>query len=451
MPAAFSTRNLSGNPQHADGAPNTPARLSLPGEYRAPEEEEILSRLIEGTPTVHATTSGFFPGDSQREAQYRMLGELGAPNIPALALLPARGWRYSLLSRTVAQLEGMDYDIGESGWRLSFGGSSVRSKDAHLARLSWDSDINMLADAAGRLSERAGVPWQGSLNLALLGPVSLGARMHLPRGEAVLSDRGAWRDTVDSMLYCLPSVFARLREALDAAHVPLNLELIEPDLLAAHLGSIRSSSGYSRVRSVPMPELEELYARYALIAAEHGVSLSLNVDGNAVIGPSDSALAKPGLDAMALYRAMSGAVATAEAAPTVDSLPNAESEDRGVEAPEMIFSPDRASTSRMSAAPLSDARRWESAVALLEAGARLRLPVVDHIRDKHKPASIPQRARALYSMLNAVGADPALLSRISVSEENSATMTELSIQDATATLARSVEFARVLTEIAAEA
>ena len=442
MPAAFSTRNLSGNPNNPAGNGETPARLSLPGEYRAPEEEEILSRIIHGAPTVHATTSGFFPGDSQADAQYRLLGELGAPNIPALALLPARGWRYSLLTRTVAQLEGMDYDIGESGWRLSFGGSSVRSKDAHLACLSWESDINILADAAGSLSQRVGAPWHGSMNLALLGPVSLGTRMHLPRGEAVLSDRGAWRDMSESMLYSLPSIFARLREALDAADAPLNLELIEPDVLAAHLGSVRTSSGYGRVRSVPMPELEELYARYASAAAEYGVSLSLSLEGNAITGPSDSALAKPGLDALALYRAMNRAVAS--------SAP--EQGERGaVEAPELIFSPDCASTSRLRAAPLTDARRWESAVALLEAGARLRLPVVDSPVETLRAASIPQRARALYSMLSAVGADPALLSQIRVSEADSEGMTDLSIHQATATLARSVEFARVLTEIAAEA
>ena len=126
--------------------------------------------------------------------------------------------------------------------------------------------------------------------------------------------------------------------------------------------------------------------------------------------------------------------------------------ERGaVEAPELIFSPDRASTSRLRAAPLTDARRWESAVALLEAGARLRLPVVDSPVETLLAASIPQRARALYSMLSAVGADPALLSQIRVSEADSEGMTDLSIHQATATLARSVEFARVLTEIAAEA
>ena len=64
----------------------TPQRLLMPGEYRAPEGDELdereLAALAAERPLVRASGIGPFPGTSLAEARARIEGELGSPHLP---------------------------------------------------------------------------------------------------------------------------------------------------------------------------------------------------------------------------------------------------------------------------------------------------------------------------------------------------------------------------------
>ena len=100
----------SSNRQNVRTEP-TPERLLLPGEYRAPEGDELteqdLAALATERPLVRASGLGDFPGDDLGEAMSRVEGELGAPHLPFLPHLPALGWRSTPLARTLAVCEGL--------------------------------------------------------------------------------------------------------------------------------------------------------------------------------------------------------------------------------------------------------------------------------------------------------------------------------------------------------
>ena len=99
MPAQSSNRqNVRTEPM--------PERLLLPGEYRAPEGDELteqdLAALATERPLVRASGLGDFPGDDLGEAMSRVEGELGAPHLPFLPHLPALGWRSTPQARPLA-------------------------------------------------------------------------------------------------------------------------------------------------------------------------------------------------------------------------------------------------------------------------------------------------------------------------------------------------------------
>jgi methionine synthase II (cobalamin-independent) len=103
----------------------------------------------------------------------------------------------------------------------------------------------------------------GPVKLQATGPWTLAAALQLPRGEPVLSDRGAVRDLVDSLTEGVRAHVAELRKRLPGA-VPV-LQLDEPSLPAVLAGEIRRSSGATTIGAVAESTAEDVLR--ALVAA----------------------------------------------------------------------------------------------------------------------------------------------------------------------------------------
>ena len=154
----------SSNRQNVRTEP-TPERLLLPGEYRAPEGDELteqdLAALATERPLVRASGLGDFPGDDLGEAMSRVEGELGAPHLPFLPHLPALGWRSTPLARTLAVCEGLAFDGASFGWRMVHSGGRG-ARESALAQDRLLSDINLLADRVGAQKKRFTSSAEGS-------------------------------------------------------------------------------------------------------------------------------------------------------------------------------------------------------------------------------------------------------------------------------------------------
>ena len=146
----------SSNRQAARTEP-VPERLLLPGEYRAPEGDELteqdLAALATERPLVRASGLGDFPGDDLGEAMSRVEGELGSPHLSFLPHLPALGWKSTPLARTLAVCEGLAFDGASFGWRMVHSGGRG-ARESALAQDRLLSDINLLADRVGAQKKR---------------------------------------------------------------------------------------------------------------------------------------------------------------------------------------------------------------------------------------------------------------------------------------------------------
>lgn len=195
--------------------------------------------------TVRASGLGSWAGDKAIDAVTRIRGELGDPHISYLPELPDRGYRASLLARSIAVLEGLSADATASGWRLTTGFAAEGS----YARSLLESDINVLADVVGKEAGTSVAP----VKIRLLGPLSMAASTYLTSGERVLSDYGARADVGQSLVAGLEGLIGLLRQAVLGA--PLLIQFDEPLLVPLATGTIPTSSGYRTLRSVPRHEL----------------------------------------------------------------------------------------------------------------------------------------------------------------------------------------------------
>lgn len=223
-----------------------------PALYLPTDAEMLAIRKDTETPvtfekhlTVRASGLGSWAGKNVIDAVTRIRGELGDPHISYLPDLPDRGYRASLLARSIAVLEGLSADATASGWRLTTGFAAEGS----YARSLLESDINALADVVGRESGQSASP----VKVRLLGPLSLAASTYLTSGERVLSDHGARADVAQSLMAGLDNLTHLLRQAVPGA--PLLIQFDEPLLTPVAAGTIPTSSGYRTLRSVPRHEL----------------------------------------------------------------------------------------------------------------------------------------------------------------------------------------------------
>ena len=431
MPAQYSSRQ-------AVRTEPTPERLLLPGEYRAPEGDELteqdLAALATERPLVRASGRGDFPGDDLGEAMSRVEGELGAPHLPFLPHLPALGWRSTPLARTLAVCEGLAFDGASFGWRMVHSGGRG-ARESALAQDRLLSDINLLADRVGAQKKRFGSGQTPVYKIQLVGPLTLAASIYLPGGERVISDAGASRDLLESFLEGLERWVESLREALQAPQALIAVQLDESEFQRLLEGSIPTVSGFRSLSALQPHYYQQVYRRVAERFAELNLQLILDVDGTALKPVQELKLLtqpRPALDAVALLKAM---------------------QVEGAAACALLLHPDRArlkGPGMLQVPPLSDPRSWEPAAQLLEAQAQLWLPVVTSAR-------VPDQVRRLYSLWREVGLEPKQLSAVGLMADerpqtgavpSASTSGTVSVLDATASLARVTECARALAECA---
>lgn len=415
-----------------------PERLLLPGEYRAPEGDELteqdLAALATERPLVRASGRGDFPGDDLAEAMSRVEGELGAPHLPFLPHLPALGWRATPLARTLAVCEGLAFDGVSFGWRMVHSGGRG-ARESALAQDRLLSDINLLADRVGAQKKRFGSGQASVYKIQLVGPLTLAASIYLPGGERVISDAGASRDLLESFLEGLERWAASLREALQAPQALIAVQLDESEFQRLLEGSIPTVSGFRSLSALQPHYYQQVYRRVAERFAELNLQLILDVDGTALKPVQELKLLtqpRPALDALALLKAMQ----VEGAAPCA-----------------LLLHPDRArlkGPGMLHVPPLSDPRSWEPVAQLLEAQAQLWLPVVTSAR-------VPDQVRRLYSLWREVGLEPTQLNALGLmadehpqtgSVPSAPTPGMVSVLDATASLARVTDCARALAECA---
>ena len=415
-----------------------PERLLLPGEYRAPEGDELteqdLAALATERPLVRASGRGDFPGDDLSEAMSRVEGELGAPHLPFLPHLPALGWRSTPLARTLAVCEGLAFDGASFGWRMVHSGGRG-ARESALAQDRLLSDINLLADRVGAQKKRFGSGQTPVYKIQLVGPLTLAASIYLPGGERVISDAGASRDLLESFLEGLERWVESLREALQAPQALIAVQLDESEFQRLLEGSIPTVSGFRSLSALQPHYYQQVYRRVAERFAELNLQLILDVDGTALKPVQELKLLtqpRPALDAVALLKAM---------------------QVEGAAACALLLHPDRArlkGPGMLQVPPLSDPRSWEPVAQLLEAQAQLWLPVVTSAR-------VPDQVRRLYSLWREVGLEPMQLSAVGLMADerpqtgfvpSASTSGTVSVLDATASLARVTECARALAECA---
>ena len=430
----------SSNRQNARTEP-VPERLLLPGEYRAPEGDELteqdLAALATERPLVRASGLGDFPGDDLGEAMSRVEGELGSPHLPFLPHLSALGWKSTPLARTLAVCEGLAFDGVSFGWRMVHSGGRG-ARESALAKDRLLSDINLLADRVGAQKKRFTSGVEGSAavyKIQLVGPLTLAASIYLPGGERAISDAGANRDLLESFLEGLERWVESLREALQAPRALIAVQLDESEFQRLLEGSIPTVSGFRSLPSLQPHYYQQVYRRVAERFAELNLQLILDVDGTALKPVQELKLlsqARPTLDALALVKAMQVEGATPCA---------------------LLLHPDRArlkGPGMLQVPPLSDPRSWEPVAQLLEAQAQLWLPVVTSAR-------VPDQVRRLYSLWREVGLEPTQLNALGLmadehpqtgSVPSAPTPGMVSVLDATASLARVTDCARALAECA---
>lgn len=228
------------------------SRPTRPALYLPTDAEMLAARKDLESPltfdehlTVRATGLGAWAGDDVFDAVTRVRGELGEPHISYLPELADRGYRATLLARSIAALEGLSADGTAAGWRLTGGYAA----EGDAARSLLESDINILADVVGKESGAA----PGTIKLRLFGPLSLAASTYLTNGERVLSDHGARRDLAEAQRAGFHSLVKLLRQAVPGAQVQVQVE--EPLLVEVAAGQLPTSSGYRTLRAVPRHEL----------------------------------------------------------------------------------------------------------------------------------------------------------------------------------------------------
>ncbi|MGW9551209.1 hypothetical protein ACWG8W_09185 [Citricoccus zhacaiensis] len=217
-------------------------------------------------PAVRATLLGAWTGTDPVSASRDLLNALGAPHLPVLPELPARGPGSDAIGRTAALLEELAVDLQPHGWRLV----PEPGMDHRRAVSALTTDRHALTDVAGE----SGIDVEDLL-VRVSGPLTLAAELWLPGGERSLSDHGARRDVAHSLAAGLAAHVRAIRSQTGAGGLTVVLD--EPRAAAVLSGALPTASGYRTVRSLPRSEVREawtLVAQAVLDAGATGIVLA---------------------------------------------------------------------------------------------------------------------------------------------------------------------------------
>ncbi|MFF1790900.1 methionine synthase [Kitasatospora sp. NPDC058243] len=189
-----------------------------------------------------ATGVGSLPGTDAREAAKTSTGAL--EQLPFLPELPARGPGADMIGRGAGLLVELFAQTEPSGWRFA----DRPGRDTRRAHSWLGEDLDAL--------EESTQGYQGALKLQAVGPWTLAASIELRHGEKALSDHGACRDIAGSLTEGLRRHLADVRRRVPGAQLVLQLD--EPSLPAVLAGSVKTASGFQRLRSVDRQVAEEV-------------------------------------------------------------------------------------------------------------------------------------------------------------------------------------------------
>ncbi|MFC5645491.1 MULTISPECIES: methionine synthase [Kitasatospora] len=181
------------------------------------------------------------PGTDAREAAKTVVGEL--EQLPHLPELPARGPGADMIGRGAGLLVELFAQTEPSGWRFA----DRPGRDTRRAHSWLGEDLDAL--------EEFTQGYEGPLKLQAVGPWTLAASIELHYGEKALSDRGACRDIAESLTEGLRRHLAEVRKRIPGARPVLQLD--EPSLPAVLAGSVKTASGFQRLRAVDRQQAEE--------------------------------------------------------------------------------------------------------------------------------------------------------------------------------------------------
>ncbi|MCM0638436.1 hypothetical protein [Cellulomonas wangsupingiae] len=206
---------------------------------------------------------GPWPGVDALEAATTVVGDLvdtpsEVDGTPFAVLLPARGPWGDATGAAVALLTDLPAELGPHGWKLA----DHPGRDLERARAFAREDLDALAVAAHG--------YAGPFLLPVLGPFTLAADVYLARGDRILSDPGAVRETVASLAEGIAARVADVRRVVPGADVRV---LVREPLLAAVLaGAVPGFTGRSPLRRVPGPVVADGLGAVADVVRGAGAS-----------------------------------------------------------------------------------------------------------------------------------------------------------------------------------
>lgn len=188
-----------------------------------------------------ASGVGSMPGTDARETARTVTGSLEL--LPHLPELPARGPGADMIGRGAGLLVELFAQVEPSGWRFA----DRPGRDSRRARSWLGEDLDAL--------EEFTQGYRGPLKLQAVGPWTLAASVELRHGEKALADPGACRDIAGSLTEGLRRHLAEVRTRVPGAEPVLQLD--EPSLSAVLAGSVKTASGFQRLRAVDRQVAEE--------------------------------------------------------------------------------------------------------------------------------------------------------------------------------------------------
>ncbi|MFD7640389.1 methionine synthase [Kitasatospora sp. NPDC059795] len=174
------------------------------------------------------------PGGDVRDMVRGVMAEL--EQLPHLPELPGRGPGADMIGRGAGLLTELFVQTEPSGWRFT----DHPGRDTKRARSWLGEDLDAL--------EEYTQGYQGLLKIQAVGPWTLAGSIELRHGEKALSDAGACRDIAGSLTEGLRRHLEDVRRRVPGATIVLQLD--EPLLPAVLAGSVKTASGFQRLRAV---------------------------------------------------------------------------------------------------------------------------------------------------------------------------------------------------------